>query len=233
MKMWLLAPILGLMVYLWCVPALFADIYVWTDANGVKNFTNHAPPEEAVVFMETPEIDAKSPIMQTIVEKERAEAESLQSQQLRAAQREIESLSEQVAGLRKELRDALEPVYEPPPEETTVIYEPYSRIRYRTFIGGGFWPRYDPYGYLWYHKVKKHHRRLGYGHVGHKKVIPHKRRIIDKGHKNRVTRHNLGFAKYRSGHRKSGSSIHRSHSGGSRRHSGIRGGHRGRMMPRR
>jgi hypothetical protein len=229
----LAASIWGLISFLWCVPALFADIYVWTDANGVKNFTNHAPPEQAVVFMETPEIDAKSPIMQTIVEKERAEAESLQSQQLRAAQQEIESLSDQVAGLRKELRDALEPVYEPPPEETTEIYEPYSRVRYRTFVGSGFWPRYDPYGYLWYHKVKKLHRRLGYGHGGHKKVIPHKRPFIHHGTKKRVTRQNLGFAKHRSGQRTSGRSIHRAHSGGSNRHGGIRGGYRGRMMPRR
>ena len=229
----LIIPFCSLTFLVWSTPTLFADIYVWTDANGVKNFTNHAPPEQAVVFMETPEIDATSPIMQTIVEKERDAAESLQSQQLRAAQEEIEALSEQVAGLRKELRDALEPVYEPPPNEPVEIIEPYSRFRYRTVIGGGFWPRYDPYGYLWYHKVKKHHRRWGYGHGGHKEVIPHKRRFIHHGSKKRITRHNLGFDKHRSGYRKAGRSVHRARTGGSHRHGGFRGGHRGRMMPRR
>ena len=33
-----------------------ADIYVWTDENGVKNFTNQAPPKYATLFMRTPEI---------------------------------------------------------------------------------------------------------------------------------------------------------------------------------
>lgn len=33
-----------------------ADIYAWTDENGVKNFTNQAPPEQATLFMKTPEI---------------------------------------------------------------------------------------------------------------------------------------------------------------------------------
>jgi hypothetical protein len=39
------------------VPIASADIYFWTDENGVKNFTNYSPPEKAEVFMETPEAD--------------------------------------------------------------------------------------------------------------------------------------------------------------------------------
>jgi hypothetical protein len=33
-----------------------ADIYSWIDENGVKNFTNQAPPKQATLFMKTPEI---------------------------------------------------------------------------------------------------------------------------------------------------------------------------------
>jgi hypothetical protein len=38
------------------VSAAGADIYAWTDENGVKYFTNHAPPEQATLFMKTREI---------------------------------------------------------------------------------------------------------------------------------------------------------------------------------
>ena len=228
------------MVFGWSGSALFADIYVWTDANGVKNFTNNAPPEQAVVFMETPEIDVHSPIMQTAIEKEREEADDLRSQQLRAAQDEIEALSEQVAGLRNELRDALEPVYEPPPVEPNEVIESPNRVIYRPVIGYGFYPRYDPYGYLWYHKVKKHqlrprvkkhHQRTRFGYGGHKKLIPHKSRLTHNNSKKRFNRHGVRADKHRSGYRKTHSIRHRSVGGGStRRHSG---GYRGGMSRRR
>jgi hypothetical protein len=38
------------------VSTVSADIYTWTDENGVKNFTNQAPPEQATLFMRTPEM---------------------------------------------------------------------------------------------------------------------------------------------------------------------------------
>ena len=49
-------------------PVAFADIYVWTDANGVKNFTNYAPPDQAIVFMETPETELEGPVAETSAE---------------------------------------------------------------------------------------------------------------------------------------------------------------------
>ena len=35
---------------------LFADIYEWTDENGVKHYTNYAPPPEAKILMKTEEV---------------------------------------------------------------------------------------------------------------------------------------------------------------------------------
>jgi len=35
---------------------LQADIYEWTDANGVKHFTNYAPPDNATILMKTQEV---------------------------------------------------------------------------------------------------------------------------------------------------------------------------------
>jgi len=53
-----------------------ADIYVWTDDNGVKHFTNYAPPEQAQLLMKTRELaydEAK--------DRERMEADRMQVQQ--------------------------------------------------------------------------------------------------------------------------------------------------------
>jgi len=216
------------------VPAAFADIYVWTDENGVKNFTNQAPPEQAEVFMTTPEIEAHTPVAATTVEMGFNEAESLQSGQLRAAQEEIETLSEQVAGLRKELRDALEPVPEPPPVDSTDVYESTAPVRYRTVYGYGSYAPYDPYGYLWHHKLKKYHRRPGYGRGGHIKALPNKHRIKHQGtNRKKIRRYGVSAGKGHSGYQKSRGIRHRSLKGGSRRHNGSRAGYRRGMPPRR
>ena len=36
--------------------SLQADIYEWTDASGVKHFTNYAPPDDASILMKTEEV---------------------------------------------------------------------------------------------------------------------------------------------------------------------------------
>ena len=43
--------ILFISVNLFIAPPLFADIYEWTDANGVKHSTNYAPPDNAKLLM--------------------------------------------------------------------------------------------------------------------------------------------------------------------------------------
>jgi len=215
------------------VPSVSADIYVWTDANGVKNFTNTAPPEQAVVFMETSEIEAGSLAVETFAEIARIESEPLQSELLKTSQEEIEALTEQVEGLRRELREVLEPVPEQPPVNETAVIESPERVRYRTSIGFGFYPFYNPYGYLWHHKLKNHHRRPGYGNGWHKKAIPFKHRIKHYGpSKKKNGRHGVKAGKGHSGYQKSRPNRHRSLTGGSRRHNGSRAGYRG-GVPRR
>ena len=216
------------------VPVVFADIYVWTDSNGVKNFTNYAPPDTAVVFMETPEIEARIPVAETAAEIARIASEPLPSELLRNSQEEIEALTEQVEGLRKELREALEPVPEQPPLDETVVIESTERIGYRTSIGYGYYPVYDPYGYRWYRKFKKHHRPPGYGHGGHKKAIPYKHRVTPyRPSGKKIGQHGVRTGRGHSGFQKSGSIRNRSHAAGSRRHSASRAGHRGGMPSRR
>lgn len=48
---------LCLLMFIWLIaPHLYADIYVWTDDNGVKHFTNQIPPKHAEIIMKTKEI---------------------------------------------------------------------------------------------------------------------------------------------------------------------------------
>ena len=42
-----------ILVQLFIASSLFADIYEWTDENGVKHFTNYAPPDNAKLMMKT------------------------------------------------------------------------------------------------------------------------------------------------------------------------------------
>ena len=160
--------------------AVSADIYMWTDAAGVKNFTNQAPPKQAVLFMATPEFDSAASEIDRDDGADPGEAEDLQADQLRSAQEKIDELTEQVQGLRKDLQDALEPVPDQPAPETLEAAGAEDFVRFRTVYGFGRHPLYDPYGYLWHRKIKKNHQRPGYGHGGHKRAVPFKHRI--KGH---------------------------------------------------
>jgi hypothetical protein len=46
-----LSAILALLITLLCASTLNANIYVWIDADGVKNFSNFLPPEGAEIFI--------------------------------------------------------------------------------------------------------------------------------------------------------------------------------------
>jgi hypothetical protein len=46
-----LSAFLAILFALVCASTLKADIYVWIDGDGVKNFTNFSPPEGAEIFI--------------------------------------------------------------------------------------------------------------------------------------------------------------------------------------
>ena len=75
-----------------------ADIYSWTDENGVRHFTNYAPPKHATLLMKTPEIpydeEADNQRRETdrleVARQELAEREAFLLQEQQAAERRIE-----------------------------------------------------------------------------------------------------------------------------------------------
>ena len=72
------------------------DIYAWTDENGVKYFTNHAPPKQATLFMKTPEIPYDEE-----ADNQRREMDRLEAARLELAEREAFLLEEQQAAERR------------------------------------------------------------------------------------------------------------------------------------
>jgi len=69
-----------------------ADIYSWTDENGVKYFTNYAPPKQATLFMKTPEIPYDEE-----ADNERSEMDRMEVARQELAQREAYLLEQQQA----------------------------------------------------------------------------------------------------------------------------------------
>ena len=73
-----------------------ADIYAWTDENGVKYFTNQAPPKQATLFMKTPEIPYDEE-----ADNQRREIDRLAVARQELAEREAFILEQQLAAERR------------------------------------------------------------------------------------------------------------------------------------
>ncbi len=140
------------------ISAADADIYHWTDENGVNHYTNYAPPKKARLLMKTPEIpyDREADIQRQetdrleVARQELAEREAfLLQQQIEAERRIAEANARADAALREAdqiLQDA---------EAAAADADTYRNGNYA--YGYGYYPYYRP-GYRKYvHPYKKHH----------------------------------------------------------------------------
>ena len=151
-------------------PTLQADIFVWTDENGVRNFTNFSPPEKAELFIKTPET-----LRDTAVDQKRAESESLQKVQ--EAEKKVALLREELDEIKKRLAESKnetqanaererfeQSTY---PEEPSVSTEDYlsDAYRHRSYAAYGYNYPYAGYGYSpKVHSQKKfYHKRFHRG----------------------------------------------------------------------
>ena len=149
------------------VPIASADIYFWTDENGVKNFTNYSPPENAEVFMETSETDQDTAFDDAKIDQAGDTDRALASEQLQAATEKIEALRVQV----DELTDRLAAQSDGLPIETDAVAVETEEAPNTIGYGNGYvyWPYpygYLPYGYKGSHKFRSWY---GFGRPGFKK----------------------------------------------------------------
>ena len=174
-------------VYFFIASSSFADIYEWTDANGVKYFTNYAPPDnakllmktEAVPYDEAADIERMETEQQDQLELERqeiAEREAELERKVAEAERRLAALDRQAERIEREAEEwsdeSADDAYIDSGYGSYGYYPGYytyprkQRWYYRGNSGGIYYKK--PY-YKSYHRYR-HYKKNYYGH--------HKKRIV-------------------------------------------------------
>jgi len=161
--------------------SLQADIYEWTDENGVKHFTNYAPPEDATILMKTEEVPYDEAADLARMEADRQYHLELARQEIAAREAELERREAEAERKAAEAeRYAQETVREADQYLNNAQNDRWS------YGSGGYYGYYRP-PYVQHYKPayrKKYH----YRHSGKK---------YDKKHHGKK---NAGHDKYRSPH---------------------------------
>jgi len=145
-----------------------ADIYHWTDENGVKHYSNFAPPDQAETLIKTEEL----PYTGMSDEEMRAaeKAQNLADAQREMAERKVEILEKQLAAERR-VEAAEERAADMIQEAESLLekaeekYQNAYRYRYLYY---GYYPSYK----YWRHR-KKHVSHYGRRHHSKVKAVPY------------------------------------------------------------
>ncbi len=207
------------------VPVASADIYSWTDENGVRYFTNHKPPKHAELLIKSPEIPHDEEAHQQRLEEDRlaaarqelAEREAFLMQQQLETERRIAAANARADAALQEadqiLRDAeaaAENVYYDRRGSYGYGYSyPYYRIGPRAPYSN--YERYDlslyrkqPYKYRRHHykygkynyKYGKYNYRYGKHNYRYGKYNLHRRHHLKYKHYNKYRRHSIKYGHY-------------------------------------
>ena len=170
---------------------LYADIYEWTDENGVQHFTNTAPPKNAKILIKTPEVPYDEAADRERMEDDRQRQLELARLEIAEKEAEIERRIAEADRIAAEAERYSEEV-----RQRADQYLEEARYSRRYFGRYGFWGYYrTPRYYVKPHK-RHHHKKKYYGQSG--KYIRHK--YVPKKHfyhKAYVGKHHL---KYRGKH---------------------------------
>jgi hypothetical protein len=149
--------------------SLQADIYEWTDENGVKHFTNYAPPEDARILMKTEEVPYDEAADLARMEADRQYHLELARQEI--AEREAE-LERREAEAERKAAEAERYAREKIREADQYLDDAKSdRWYYRS---GGYYGYYRP-PYVQHYK-RKYPKKIHYGHSGKKYNQKHHRK---------------------------------------------------------
>jgi hypothetical protein len=174
--------------------SLFADIYEWTDANGVRHFTNYAPPDNAKLLMKTEAVPYDEVADIQRMETERQDQLAFERQEI--AEREAE-LEWKVAEVERRLaaldRQAERIEREAQEWSDKSVDDGYVDRSYESYGSYGYFPGYYTYprkqrwyyrghsGGIYYKKphYKKYHR---YHHYKKKDYGHYKKRFVKNKH---------------------------------------------------
>ena len=192
--------------------SLFADIYEWTDANGVKHFTNYAPPDNAKLLMKTEalpydeaaDIERMETEQQDQLELERqeiAEREAELERKVAEAERRLAALDRQAERIEREAEERSDETADDADIDRSYgsygyypgyyTYPRKQRWYYRGHSGGIYYKK--PH-YKSYHRYRLH-KKNDYGH--HKKRFIKKNKHFPKHHFRSHTKQRQGKHHYR------------------------------------
>ncbi len=225
MKRFAIIPLI-LFISLWAA-MLNADIYTWTDENGVRHFTNNAPPKQAKLMIKAAEFATDDKAVQEQIEAKRLERQQLELQEIAEKQTLIsmkqQELEEQLEEADRKAEEAI--------KRSEEIFDDAPGVNedYDDFRDGGedvevIGPTYGYYPYYPYNSYRGHfkyrrgyqYRKHHFGHFGKQRSRHINKHYIGKFHHGKGR---PGF-KGRSHHSK------RDFRGGHRSKGHSRGGHR-------
>jgi len=187
LKRYLLVFLLGLP---WFCPAN-ADIYVWTDENGVKHITNYAPPERAQVLIRTPEIPYDAEADRQRQEAERRERMAREKLELEEKEARLERLEREASArlaaaeqLHLEMR-----AYQKGREDQARDQDANRRsFRYGGPLWYGGWGRFPGYGRNGYYRKD--------GSIYYKQRRPHHPDQLKSHHQRKLKNHSERAGKH-------------------------------------
>ena len=136
-----------------------ADIYEWTDANGVKHFTNYTPPADATILMKTNEVPYDAAADRARMEADRQYQLELARQEIAAREAELERREAEA-----ERKAAEAERYAQETERAADQYLKDAKNDSYYYRGGGYYGYYGPpYISHYKHKYRKksHYRNSG------------------------------------------------------------------------
>lgn len=150
-----------------------ADIYAWTDEDGVRHFTNYAPPPQANIIMKTQELPYDEQ-----ADKERMDTE--RQDQLTAALQEIAEKEARLAEMQVTAEKRLETANRKAQEALEQAESLLDQAQYESsdYYGGG-------YQYYGYYPYKRRHKRSIYNrwYYRNQHSSYHKKSIFKHRHK--------------------------------------------------
>jgi len=166
-----------------------ADIYSWTDKNGVNHFTNYAPPKQAKLLVKTPEIryDAEA-------DNQRRENDRLEVARQELAEREAFLLMEQRAAERR-IAEANAKADAALWEADRVLQEAEAAAEYTNYDRSN---GYD-YGYYTYDRYGDHDRYRRHDRFGHYYRYTHHPGYYHRNYGRGGRHHKKHHSKYRDG----------------------------------
>jgi hypothetical protein len=147
-----------------------ADIYSWTDENGVRYFTNYAPPKHAQLLMKTPEIeyDEEADLQRRemdeleVARQELAEREAYLLQQQQEAERRIAAAKARAEAALQEADRILQEAETAAEEDDNADSSNYAYGYYSPYYGYRY-PRKIHYkDYYYYYYGGLHHKKPFY-----------------------------------------------------------------------